>query len=227
MNAEIDIRDILPSIRVPTLVLHRRHDQLLKVEEGRYVASRIPGARFVELPGEDHLPFVGDQDALIDEIESFVTGAPGSSTRPPLDRVLATILHVRVEGIAVAAFTDHAVRECEWFRGRPLSSIGGQFVASFDGPARAIRCAAALIEAGSRYAVQVRIGLHTGECTIDDAIASGPPVDLASGISYRAGVGEVLVSRTVRDIVGDAGLPFDDRGVHPIPGMGEWRLFRV
>ena len=227
MNAEIDIRDILPSIRVPTLVLHRRHDHLLHVEEGRYVASRIPGARFVELPGEDHLPFVGDQDALIDEIERFVTGVPGSGARPPLDRVLATILNVRVDGVAVSAFVDHAVRECEWFRGRSLASIEGQFVASFDGPARAIRCATALIDAGSRYAVQVRIGLHTGECTIEDGVASGPPVDLASGISYRADVGEVLVSRTVRDIVGDAGLPFDDRGVHTIPGLGEWRLFRV
>jgi pimeloyl-ACP methyl ester carboxylesterase/DNA-binding winged helix-turn-helix (wHTH) protein len=227
MNAEIDIRDILPSIRVPTLVLHRSHDRLLKIEEGRYVAGRIPGARFVELPGDDHLPFVGDQDALIDEIERFVTGAPGSTARPPLDRVLATILHVRVEGVAVHAFLEHAARECEWFRGRRLASIEGQFVAAFDGPARAIRCAAALADAGSRYAVQVRIGLHTGECTIDDGAASGPPVDLASGISYRAGVGEVFVSRTVRDIVGDAGLPFEDRGVHPIPGLGEWRLFRV
>jgi pimeloyl-ACP methyl ester carboxylesterase/DNA-binding winged helix-turn-helix (wHTH) protein len=227
MNAEIDIRDILPSIRVPTLVLHRHHDQLLKIEEGRYVASRIPGARFVELPGEDHLPFVGDQDALIDEIERFVTGAPASGTRAPLDRVLATILHVRVEGIAVGPFLEHAVRECEWFRGRPLVAIEGQFVASFDGPARAIRCAAALVEAGSRYAVQVRLGLHTGECTIDNDTPAGAPIDLASGISYRAGVGEVLVSRTVRDIVGDAGLPFEDCGLHDIPGMGEWRLFRV
>jgi len=227
MNAEIDIREILPSIRVPTLVLHRRHDRLLKVEEGRYVASRIPGARFVELPGEDHLPFVGDQDAIIDEVERFVTGAPGASTRPLLDRVLATILHARVDGVAIAAFLDHAARECEWFRGRPLPSTGGQFVAAFDGPARAIRCATALVEAGGRYAVQVRVGLHTGECTIDEGMASGAPVDLASGIACRADAGEALVSRTVRDIVGDAGLPFEDRGVHTIPGVGEWRLFRV
>jgi pimeloyl-ACP methyl ester carboxylesterase len=227
MNAEIDIRDILPSIRVPTLVLHRRHDHLLNVEEGRYVASRIPGARFVELPGEDHLPFVGDQDALIDEIERFVTGAPASGTRPSLDRVLATILHARVEGVAAQAFLDHAARECEWFRGRPLPSIEGQFVAAFDGPARAIRCASALTEGGSRFAVHVHVGLHTGECTIDEGIASGPPLDLASGIAYRAAAGEALVSRTVRDIVGDAGLPFEDHGVHSIPGMGDWRLFRV
>ena len=227
MNAEIDIREILPHIQVPTLVLHRRHDQCLKVEEGRYVASRIPGARFVELPGEDHLPFVGDQDAIIDEIERFVTGAPGATARPPLDRVLATILHARVDGVATAAFLDHAARECEWFRGRQLPSPEGQFVAAFDGPARAIRCASALTEAGSRYAVHVHVGLHTGECSFDAAQASGAPFDLASGIAYRAAAGEVLVSRTVRDIVGDAGLPFEDHGVHSIPGAGEWRLFRV
>jgi pimeloyl-ACP methyl ester carboxylesterase/DNA-binding winged helix-turn-helix (wHTH) protein len=224
MNAEIDIRDILPSIRVPTLVLHRRHDRCLKAEEGRYVANRIPGARFVELPGEDHLPFVGDQDRLLDEIERFVTGAPAIV---PLDRVLATILHARVDGIALASFLDHAARECEWFRGRPLESSPRSFVAAFDGPARAIRCAAALVEAGARFAVQVHVGLHTGECRLDERSASGAPVDLAEGIARHAAAGEALVSRTVRDIVGDAGLPFEDCGVHDIRMMGEWRLFRV
>jgi pimeloyl-ACP methyl ester carboxylesterase/DNA-binding winged helix-turn-helix (wHTH) protein len=231
MNAEIDIRDILPSIRVPTLVLHRRHDRLLKVEEGRYVSSRIPGALFVELPGEDHLPFVGDQELLLDEIERFVTGAP---TRAVLDRVLATILHARVDGIGLRGFLDHAVRECDWFRGRALqseldsgTSPGGCLVAAFDGPARAIRCATALTDAASRYDVQVRVGLHTGECTIDDDTASGQPVDLAARIASRAAPGQILVSRTVCDIVGDAGLPFSDSGAHDIPGMGEWRLFKV
>jgi pimeloyl-ACP methyl ester carboxylesterase/DNA-binding winged helix-turn-helix (wHTH) protein len=226
MNAEIDIRDILPSIRVPTLVLHRTHDRCLKVEEGRYVASRIPGARFVELPGEDHLPFVGDQDALIDEIERFVAGDPGSS-RAPLDRVLSTILHARVEGANTAPFLDHALRECEWFRGRPLSGAENSFVAAFDGPARAIRCASSLTEAGTRFDVKVHVGLHTGECVFESGSAMGAPVDLAAGIAGRAGAGEALVSRTVRDIVGDAGLPFEDRGTHQIAGHGEWRLFRV
>jgi pimeloyl-ACP methyl ester carboxylesterase/DNA-binding winged helix-turn-helix (wHTH) protein len=224
MNAEIDIRDILPSIRVPTLVLHRRHDRCLKVEEGRYVSSRIPGALFVELPGEDHLPFVGDQELMLDEIERFVTGAPA---RAPLDRVLATILHAKADGSSVSAFLDHAARECDWFRGRALRTSGGQLVAAFDGPARAIRCASALTEAASRFDVTVRVGLHTGECTIDDDVASGPPVDLAASIAARAAAGETLVSRTVCDIVGDAGLPFEDRGVHEIPGLGEWRLFKV
>jgi hypothetical protein len=224
MNAEIDIRDILPSIRVPTLVLHRRHDRCLKVEEGRYVSSRIPGALFVELPGEDHLPFVGDQELMLDEIERFVTGAPA---RPPLDRVLATILHACVEGSGVHAFLEHAVRECDWFRGRALSTAAGHLVAAFDGPARAIRCASALTDAGARFNVRVRVGLHTGECTIDGDEASGPPVELAANIASRAAASETLVSRTVFDIVGDAGLPFEDRGAYEIPGFGEWRLFSV
>ncbi len=231
MNAEIDIRDILPSIRVPTLVLHRRHDRLLKVEEGRYVSSRIPGALFVELPGEDHLPFVGDQQLLLDEIERFVTGAPAHSA---LDRVLATILYARAEGAGMHSFLEHAARECDWFRGRALQTElesgavhAGSLVAAFDGPARAIRCASALTDAAARYEVQVRVGLHTGECSIDGDTASGPPVDLAARIAVRAAPGETIVSRTVRDIVGDAGLPFEDRGPHDIPGLGEWRLFRV
>jgi hypothetical protein len=227
MNAEIDIRDILPSIRVPTLVLHRRHDHCLKVEEGRYVAGRIPGAVFVELPGEDHLPFVGDQDALIDEIEQFVTGVPPASTRAPLDRVLSTILNAQVDGVAAGSFLEHAARECEWFRGRALDCAPGEFVAAFDGPARAIRCASALTDAGARYAVHVRVGLHTGECTLDGSAALGPPVDLAAAIARRASAGEALISRTVRDIVGDAGVPFEDCGVHALTGMGEWRLFKV
>ena len=224
MNAQIDIRDILPSIRVPTLVLHRRHDRCLKVEEGRYVASRIPGALFIELPGDDHLPFVGDQELMLDEIERFITGA---RPRASLDRVLATILHACVDGGAVQDFLEHAARECDWFRGRALSASAGRLVAAFDGPARAIRCASALTDAGPRYSAHVRVGLHTGECTIDGDEASGPPVELAAHIASRAGSGETLVSRTVCDIVGDAGLPFADRGVHDIAGYGEWRLFSV
>jgi pimeloyl-ACP methyl ester carboxylesterase/DNA-binding winged helix-turn-helix (wHTH) protein/predicted Ser/Thr protein kinase len=224
MNAEIDIRDILPSIRVPSLILHRRHDHLLNVEEGRYVAGRIPGARFVELPGEDHLPFVGDQEALIGEIEQFVTGEP---VRAPLDRVLATILHARVDGSDTGSYLEHAVHECEWFRGRTFQSDSGRFVAAFDGPARAIRCASALTESGRGFDVRVSVGLHTGECTFDSHSVSGAPVDLAAGIARQASPGEALVSRTVRDLVGDAELPFEDHGLHEIPGLGSWRLFRV
>jgi pimeloyl-ACP methyl ester carboxylesterase/DNA-binding winged helix-turn-helix (wHTH) protein len=224
MNAEIDIADVLPSIRVPTLVLHRRHDRCLKVEEGQYVAARIPGAQFVELPGEDHLPFVGDQDALVDQIERFVTRVP---RLPPLDRVLATIVHARIEGTAPQSFVEHCHRECDWFRGRLMPAPAGAFVSAFDGPARAIRCAAALSKAASRFNTTLRVGLHTGECTLEGNTLSGSPLDHAAAVARCASPGEVLVSRTVRDIVGDAGLPFEDRGVHTIAGAGEWRLFRV
>jgi alpha/beta hydrolase family protein len=224
MNSEIDIRDILPSIRVPTLVLHRRHDRLLRIEEGRYVASRIPGAQFVELPGEDHLPFVGDQDTLLADIERFVTDTP---RLPSADRVLSTILHLDIDGRGGASFLEHAGHECDWFRGRVVPSTAGQLVASFDGPARAIRCATALAKAAERFCVIVRAGLHTGECTVEGDVLTGAPIEIAAAIAGWASPGEVLVSRTVRDIVGDTGLPFDDRGVHRVGNTGEWRLFRV
>jgi pimeloyl-ACP methyl ester carboxylesterase/DNA-binding winged helix-turn-helix (wHTH) protein len=224
MNAEIDIRDILPSIRVPTLVLHRRDDHCLKVEEGRFVAERIPGARFVELPGQDHLPFVGDQEALLDEIERFVTGAP---VRAPLDRVLATIVHARVGGPNAADVLALATRECEWFRGQMIGSPPGHLTAAFDGPARAIRYAAAFVDAARGVGASVQVGLHTGECVVENGLPAGAPVAAAERIAQVASVGEVLVSRTVRDIVGDAGLPFNDRGVHAILERGDWQLFRV
>jgi pimeloyl-ACP methyl ester carboxylesterase len=225
MNAEIDIRDILPSIRVPTLVLHRRHDRCLKLEEGRYVAGRVPGASFVELPGDDHLPFVGDQDTLLDHIERFVTDTP---RLPSFDRVLSTILHIDIDVQGQAsAFLEHADHECDWFRGRVVASERERLIASFDGPARAIRCATALAKAAERFQVSVRAGLHTGECAVEDGVLTGAPLETAAAIAAWATPGEVLVSRTVRDIVGDTGLPFEDRGVHRVGRTGEWRLFRV
>ena len=225
MNAEIDIRAILPHIRVPTLVLHRTHDRCLKIEEGRYVASRIPGARFVELPGEDHLPFVGDQEAILAETERFIIEAPMLS---PFDRVLATVVHARIETQGDSgAFLEHAARESEWFRGRTIESSPERFVASFDGPARAIRCATALAAAADRFKVAARIGIHTGECTVASGRPTGAPVELAAAIATQAGPAEVLVSRTVRDIVGDAGLPFEESGVLPVPAGTVYQLFRV
>jgi DNA-binding winged helix-turn-helix (wHTH) protein/pimeloyl-ACP methyl ester carboxylesterase len=225
MNAEIDIRDILPSIRVPTLVLHRVHDHCLNVEEGRYVASRIEGARFVELPGEDHLPFVGDQEPMLSEIERFIIEAPMLS---PFDMVLSTVAHVRIEGTGdTAKFLEHAGREADWFRGRMLSSSPRCFVAAFDGPARAIRCATALPAAAARFGVSVRVGMHTGECSLRGSILTGAPIELAGRIAAYAEPGEVLVTRTVRDIVGDAGLPFEDHGAFDVGEPTEWRLFRV
>lgn len=225
MNAEIDIRGILPSIRVPTLVIHRTHDRCLRVEEGRYVAERIPRARFLELTGEDHLPFVGEQEPMLSEIERFIIEAPMLT---PFDRVLATILHARIEGTDdVAAYLEHVARECDWFRGRTIESDPRHFVAAFDGPARGIRCATALAGAAGRFRVAIRAGLHTGECTVENGVPTGAPVTLAARIAECAAEGEVLVSRTVRDIVGDAGLPFEDRGVHRLSGAGEWKLFSV
>jgi class 3 adenylate cyclase len=179
----------------------------------------------VELPGEDHLPFVGDQDAMLDEIERFIIEAPMLA---PFDRVLSTIVHAEIDGSqGVPAFLEHATRECEWFRGRVIQSNESRFVAGFDGPARAIRCASALSGAAGRFHVGVRIGMHTGECTVEAGLPAGPPVQVASAIAAAARRGEVLVSRTVRDILGDAGLPFEDRGVHTLGPAAEWKLFSV
>src|SRR5687768_12261823 len=166
MNAEIDVRQVLPSIRVPTLVIHRREDQCLKVEEGRYVAERIPGARYVELPGRDHLPFVGDQDAILDEVEEFLTGV---RHRLEPDRVLATVLFTQIVdskehaqrlgdhrwGALIDRLRAYTHKEIEWFRGRDIDMIGDRPLAIFDGPARAIRCASAITEYASRLGVKM------------------------------------------------------------------------
>ena len=141
--------------------------------------------------------------------------------------MLATIVHAELEGDrGIPAFLEHAARECEWFRGRVIASHDDDDSSpAFDGPARAIRCAAALVGAAARFTSGIRIGLHTGECTVEAGVPKGPPVELAARISSAASVGEVLVSRTVRDIVGDAGLPFEDRGVHSLGGFGDLKLF--
>ncbi|HEX6283548.1 MAG TPA: alpha/beta fold hydrolase, partial [Pyrinomonadaceae bacterium] len=170
MNAEIDVRNVLPSIRVPALVIHRRDDQCLRVEEGRFVAERIPGAKFVELPGNDHLPFVGDQDAILDEMEEFLTGV--RHTLEP-DTVLATVLFTHITNVdervkrgnweeLLRRLRAHITKEIEWFRGREINMVGNRPVAIFDGPARAVRCAMAITEYASRLGVETRAGLHTG-----------------------------------------------------------------
>lgn len=224
MNAEIDVRHVLPSIRVPTLVLHRTDDRCLTVEEGRYVASEIPGATFVELPGQDHLPFVGDQDAILDAVEEFL----GRTYQEVVaDRVLATILSARLAGDTDdTAFAAHMRREVAWFRGRALESRTGALVAAFDGPARAIRCATSLAASAPRFGRTARLGLHTGECEDDGTRMRGPAVAIAAELSGLAADGEVLVSRTVKDLVAGAGLSFDDRGPHVLNPDGQaWRVF--
>jgi pimeloyl-ACP methyl ester carboxylesterase len=236
MNSEIDVRGVLPTILVPTLVLHRTGDRCLLVDEGRYVASLVPNARFVELPGEDHLPFVGDQDALLDEIEAFLTGV-AYSHEP--DRWLATVLSARMAPTSSQAaarpyasqrerFVAHVTREAEWFRGRPPLVSREGVVVAFDGPARAIHYACALGQAASRFGLMLQAGLHTGECEGVGQQMRGRAVDIASHIAARADAGEVVVSRTVLDLVAGSGIQADDNGLHRLPGnAGEWRLFRI
>jgi class 3 adenylate cyclase len=243
MNAEIDVRRVLPSVHVPTLVLHRTEDRCLKLEEGRYVAENIPGAKFVELPGQDHLPFVGDQDAILDEVEEFLTGV--RHTLEP-DTVLATVLFTQIvdskqhaERLGNASWyalldrlREHVRKEVEWFRGREIDMIGDRPLAVFDGPARAIRCALAVSEYASRLGIQMRVGLHTGECEMvgapGDIRVGGVAPHIGAQVARIAAPGEILVSGTVKDLVAGSGIKFEDRGAHTLPEVtGEWRLFAV
>jgi serine/threonine protein kinase/DNA-binding winged helix-turn-helix (wHTH) protein len=234
MNTEIDIRHVLPTVRVPTLIIHRTGDPCLKVEEGRYLAQNIPGAKFVELPGIDHLPFVGDQDGIIDEIEEFLTGMRHA---PHLDRVLATVLVARVsaEGRADTKWLDlldlhHSFvrKEIELFKGRAVEVAGDHLLATFDGPARAIRAACAICDSAARLGVKLRTGLHTGECDAVDHRVSGHAVEIATEIAKQAEEGEVLVSSTVKDLVAGSGIGLAERAVYAFrEDLGEWRLFAV
>ena len=223
MNAEIDVRHVLPSIRVPTLVIHRSGDLCLTVEEGRYVASRISDATFVELPGNDHLPFAGDQDAILDHVEMFLTGVRHG---PQPDTVLATVLVTRIAGEHGAdrlrRLHAHIRKEMEWFRGREIHATGDRTMAIFDGPARAIRCALAITEYARRLETSIRAGLHTGECEIAPSGVSGIGPDVCLAVADAAATDEVLVSNTVKDLVAGSGLRFHERGT-----AREWRLFAV
>ena len=238
MNDEIDVRHILPALRVPTLIVHRAGDRVIPVEASRYMAARIPGARYVELPGADHLPFVGQQDAILDEVEAFLTGLP---RWPELDRVLLTLLHLEVvdgrgrgagpgerrSREALDAF--HAARrEIARFRGREVEAADGRVLATFDGPARAIRCGRATAELAHSLGLRVRAGLHTGECELIGDKVRGIAVDIAARVMAEAGEGEILVSGTVKDLVAGSGVVFEDLGSRPLAGIQEeQRLFRV
>jgi pimeloyl-ACP methyl ester carboxylesterase len=218
MNSEADIRTILPAIRVPTLVVHRSADQCLLVDEGRYLAGQIPGARFVELPGTDHLPFVGDQDAILEEVEEFITGVRHTPRSEP---VLATLLSASFhlpEGERSSQsrlwprLHDHIYREIEWFRGRACTQRTHYVLASFDGPARAIRCAAAIAHHAARMGISIQAGLHVGECEISAGRISGGAVDIARLIEQSASSSEILASATVRDLVCGSGIVFQTKG---------------
>ena len=232
MNAQIDIRHVLPTVRVPTLVLHRTGDRCLRVEEGRFVASLVPDARFVELPGNDHLPFVGDQDAILREIEDFVGQ---SRTHDHSHRMLATVLCAtcrtrdgRRDPASIEAVRTLVAAEAARFGGGPVQCDGDHVFAVFDGPARAIRSGCAISAAARESTVAVRVGLHTGECDLVAGVAQGLVADIATRVADLSRSGEVLVSRTVVDLVAGSHLHFIDRGSHRLAeGMHQWRVFAV
>ena len=237
---ETDVRDVLPLISVPTLIMHRTGDNLIQVENSRYMAERIPGAKLVEFPGDDHLWWFGDQDAIVDEIEEFLTGARHA---PEPDRVLATVLFTDIVGSTerAAELGDSAWRELlerhdavvrrelDVHRGREVKTTGDGFLATFDGPgARDPLCAGRSPTACRPLGIEVRAGLHTGECEVLGDDVGGIAVHIGARVSAMAGPGEVLVSQTVKDLVAGSGIEFDDRGEHELKGVpGEWRLFAV
>ncbi|WP_201862492.1 adenylate/guanylate cyclase domain-containing protein [Microvirga soli] len=232
MNSQIDVRHILPSIRVPTLVLHRVGDTRVNVEGGRYLAANIPGAKSVEFPGIDHLLWANDASPVADEIEEFLTGTHGESEP---DRVLATVLFTdivdstgKAEKMGDRSWRtlldqhDRIVRdEIGHFKGREIKTLGDGFLVTFDGPARAVRCAGAIVEALRVLGLQVRCGVHTGEIEMKDDDIGGIAVHIASRIAALADGHEVLVSRTVRDLVAGSSLHLEDRGAFPLKGLSE------
>ena len=236
---EIDVTDVLPSIRVPTVVLHRTGDTAVGIEAGRMMGEAIPTARFVELPGNDHIPWLGDADRVLEEIEEHVTG---SRHAPEPERALATVLFTDIADSTAraAVLGDRRWREVldrhhtlvreqlAAYGGREVKTMGDGFLAVFDGPARAIRCAAVIAERSSSEGVEVRAGVHTGECELIGDDLGGMAVHIGARVSAQAAAGEVLVSSTVRELVVGSGIEFADRGTHELKGVpGEWRLLAV
>ena len=239
MNAQMDIRQVLPAIRVPTLILHSVNDRNLDVRGSRYLAERIPGAKLVELSGPDHVPWLSDADIVVDEVEEFLTGARHA---PEPERVLATVMFTDIVGASERAAglgdrrwhdlldSHHALirRQLNHFRGREIDTAGDGFLATFDGPARAVRCASTISDGVRSLGIEVRAGLHTGECEMMGDKLAGIAVHIGSRVAALARPGEVLVSSTVKDLVAGSGLSFQDRGIQSLKGIpGEWRLFAV
>ena len=239
MNTQIDVRSVLPTIHVPTLVLHRVDALDVRIEEARFIAGQIPNAKLVELPGADHIPWTPTMDDLLDEVEAFVTG---ERPRVEPDRVLATVLFTDIAdstdwarrlGDAAwrARLEEHqrmVRRELELHRGREVKTTGDGFLATFDGPARAIRCAREIRDAAGELGLAVRAGVHSGECEMMGDDVGGIAVHIAARVLDEAAPGEVMVSRTVRDLVAGSGLAFEDRGERELKGLdGAWRLFAV
>jgi class 3 adenylate cyclase len=239
IHMDTDIRDVLPVVHAPTLVLHRTGDQVEPIEGGRYVAARIPDARFVELAGDDGIPWIGDAGAVLREIEAFVTGDAAPRTRT--DRRLATVLFTDI-----VASTEHvvAVGDSEWQQvltahdevvrrelvrcnGRLIDSAGDGMLATFEGPAAAIRCARAIMRGVGAIGLELRAGVHTGEVEADGDRVRGIAVHLCARITALAGPGEILVSSTVRDLTAGSGIEFEEAGEHTLKGIpGPWRLHR-
>jgi len=236
---EMDVRSILPAIDVPTLVMHRAGDRMVSAAQGRYLAETIPGARYVELAGEDHLPFAGELDPILEEVEEFLVGSRGAAES---ERALATILFTDIVGSTEKAAAlgdrgwrqllerhDAAVRhQLALHRGREVKTMGDGFLATFDGPARAIRCARAVQDEVAGLGIEVRAGIHTGEVELIGDDVGGMAVNIGARIGAIADAGEVLVSSTVRELVVGSGLEFVDRGTQTLKGApGEWRLFAI
>ena len=240
-NFDLDVRHLLPTVQAPTLILHRVGDQMVSVESGRYLAKQIPRAKYVEVPGTDHLVLDNEtQDVIADEIEEFITGERHRLVEP--DRVLATVMFTDIVGSTERAaalgnerwrqlLAEHYTilrKELSTFRGREINTWGDGLVATFDGPARAIRCAKSMHDRLRPLGLQVRIGLHTGECDLKGSDLSGLAVNISARIGALAGPDEVVVSSTVKDLVAGSGLQFSERGAHTLKGVpGEWRLFAV
>lgn len=228
MNAQIDVRPILKTIQVPTLVLHRMGDRCLRIEEGRYLADNIPGAKFVQLPGDDHLPFVGQQDEILDPIEEFLTGVSHDSQ---IKRVLATVLWAVFQDSgpkdARHIALSHAVREVALFRGKVSCHNSDSMIATFDGPARAVRAAMAIRASAARLGVEMRVAVHTGECEIVGEALGGPAVESTKWLHSQTPAGQILVSNTVKDLVAGADLRFqlasENNSHHDLPRL----LYRV
>jgi class 3 adenylate cyclase len=239
MFLDIDVRHIVPSVHVPALVIHRTHDRLVNVRHGRWLAEHLPNARYVELPGDDHSLWFSDTGDMLGEIEEFLTGA---RTAPESERILATVLFTDiVDSTGTAArvgdrrwheLLDHHAADTRdalaRFGGREIKSTGDGFLATFDGPARGIRCARSLVAAADDIGLSLRAGLHTGECEVRGDDIAGIAVHIAARVSSLAAPGEVLVSRTVRDLVAGSGIEFEARGRHTLKGVpDEWDLLAV
>jgi class 3 adenylate cyclase len=240
MNSQIDISDIVPSIHVPTLVIHRSDDVTVDFEAGQLLAERIPDARLVALPGADHIPWVGENpDQIVGEIEEFLTGSRSAART---DRMLATVLFTDIVGSTAQAEAlgdrswrdlldshDKTVRsELARFRGNEVKSLGDGFLARFDGPARAVRCALTIASSVQRLGIQIRAGVHTGEVEFVDSDIRGIAVHIAARVASLAGANEVVVSRTVKDLVAGSRITFTDFGTHSLKGIpDEWQLYRA